>query len=95
MPHSSRFTTEHLEKFKWEVFGHLAYSPDMAPSNYHLFLRLKGWLGSQKFTNNDDLQHGVTTYLKNLDAEFFHAGMEKLVARYDKCLNVNGNYVEK
>ncbi len=95
-PHSSRFATEHLEKFKREVFGHHPpYSPDMGPSDYHLFPRLKRWQRLQMFANDDKLQRGVTKYLKNLDAEFFCAGMEKLVTRYDKCPNVNGDYEEK
>ncbi len=94
-PHTSRLTTAHLQKFKWEVFGHPPYSPDMAPSDYHLFPRLKGWLGSQRFANDEELKQGVTTYLQKLDAEFFRVGIEKLVTRYDKCLNVNGDYVEK
>ncbi len=27
--------------------------------------------------------------------EFYHIGIEKLVTRYQKCLNRNGDYVEK
>jgi len=30
-----------------------------------------------------------------LAAPFFDEGLQKLVSRYDKCLNVDGNYVEK
>ncbi len=65
-PHSSRFTTEHLGKFKWEVFGHPPYSLMLVLSDYHLFPWLKGWLGSQKFANNDELQWSVTMYLKKI-----------------------------
>jgi hypothetical protein len=28
-------------------------------------------------------------------ASFYNAGIQKLVPRYDKCLNNGGNYVEK
>jgi transposase len=28
-----------LEYFNWELFGHPPYSPDVAPSDYHLFSR--------------------------------------------------------
>jgi len=37
---------------------------------------------------------GVSTWLHNLAAPFFAKGLQKLVSQY-KCLNVDGNYVEK
>jgi transposase len=36
-----------LEPFNWELFDHPPYSPDLAPSYYHLFTYLKYWLRSQ------------------------------------------------
>jgi len=38
---------------------------------------------------------GVNNWLHNLAATFFEEGLQKLVSRYDKCLNVDDNYVEK
>ena len=35
---------------------------------------------------------GVNNWLRNLAASFFDEGLQKLVSRYDKCLNVGGNY---
>jgi hypothetical protein len=37
------------------------------------------------------MQHGV----KTLATDFFDEGTQKLDARYDKCLNLFGVYVEK
>lgn len=31
-----------LQQFWWEIVEHLAYSPDLAPSDYHLFFYPKG-----------------------------------------------------
>ena len=55
---------------------------------------LKAWLGGQRFAANDELQDAVKTYLSSLAANFFAEGIEKLVSRYDKCLNLFGDYVE-
>ena len=71
------------------------YSPDLAPSDFHLFRELKAWLGGQRFATNNELQDAVKTYLSSLAANFFAEGMEKLVSRYDKCLNRFGDYGEK
>ncbi|GBM72519.1 hypothetical protein AVEN_263464-1 [Araneus ventricosus] len=40
-PHTARKTQELLQKFKWEVWSHPPYSPDLAPSDYFLFPELK------------------------------------------------------
>ena len=37
----------------------------------------------------------INEHFKSLAAEFYEEGIGKLVHRYDKCLNLQGNYVEK
>jgi histone-lysine N-methyltransferase SETMAR len=36
-PHAAARTQAMLKEFGWEVFEHPAYSPDLAPSDFHLF----------------------------------------------------------
>ncbi|KDR22070.1 hypothetical protein L798_02924, partial [Zootermopsis nevadensis] len=43
-PHTARRTASLLQEFSWEVFNHPPYSPDLAPSDFHLFLHLKKFL---------------------------------------------------
>jgi len=38
---------------------------------------------------------GVKNWLSSQPATFYDAGIVKLVSRYDKCLNSEGDYVEK
>jgi hypothetical protein len=73
------------------LFDHPCYSPDLAPNNYHL----KNWLGSQHFNNNEELMEGVKTWLSSMAADFCDRGIQKLIPRNDKCLNLGGDYVEK
>jgi hypothetical protein len=40
-------------------------------------------------------QRRVNNWLQYLAALFFDEGLQKLVSWYDKCLNVDGKYVEK
>jgi len=54
----------------------------------------KVWLATQRFHTNEELMDGVNNWLHILAAPFFEEGLQKLVSRY-KCLNVDGNYVEK
>jgi hypothetical protein len=48
-----------LEHFNWELFDHLPYSPDLAPSNYHLFTYLKNCFRSLRYNNYEELMEGV------------------------------------
>jgi hypothetical protein len=84
-----------LKHFKWELFDHPLYSPDNAPSEYHLFIYLKNWLGSQHFSNNEELMEGVKTWLSSQGADFFGTGIQKLIPRYNMCINSGYDYVEK
>jgi hypothetical protein len=67
-----------LEHFNWELFDHPLYSPDLAPSDYHLLTYLKIWLGSQRHSNNEELLEGVKTWLSSHAAGFFDTGIQKL-----------------
>ncbi|KAJ4427362.1 hypothetical protein ANN_24982 [Periplaneta americana] len=92
--HIAASTRELLDQFGWEIFDHPPYSPDLAPSDFHLFTKLKDFLGGTCFGSDEELKT-VNTWLNELAAEEYNTGILKLVNRYDKCLNVGGDYVEK
>ncbi|GBN49171.1 Histone-lysine N-methyltransferase SETMAR [Araneus ventricosus] len=94
-PHSAGVTQNLIQQFGREQFYHPPYSPDLTPSNYHLFLKLKRDFGGRRFESDDDAKNGVHQWLSSLAASFFEEGIDKLVLRYDKCLNNGGSYVEK
>jgi transposase len=94
-PHPTVRTNALIRLFNWEIFYYSPYSPDLAPSNYHLFIEMNVWLANQCFHNNEGLMDGVNNWLHNLVAPFFDEGLQKLVSQYDKCQNVDGNYVKK
>ncbi|KAJ4434073.1 hypothetical protein ANN_16392 [Periplaneta americana] len=56
---------------------------------------LKDVLGGTRFGSDEELKKTVNTWLNELAAEEYNTGILKLVNRYDKCLNVGGDYVEK
>ncbi|GBN89216.1 hypothetical protein AVEN_156776-2-1, partial [Araneus ventricosus] len=69
--------------------------PDLAPSDFHFSLKLKELRGGKRFGSDEELENAVTTWLNELAAEEYDMGILKLVDRYDICLNVGGDYVEK
>jgi histone-lysine N-methyltransferase SETMAR len=54
-PHTAALTMATLLKLKWDVLPHPPYSPDLAPSDYHLFGPIKRVLGSKRLRNNDEV----------------------------------------
>jgi transposase len=62
-PHTPAHTRALLENFNWELFDHPRYSPDFAPSDYHLSTYLKNWLKSQCFNSNEELMEGARIWL--------------------------------
>lgn len=94
-PHAARETQALLEQFRWDVFGHPPYSPDLAPSDFHLFPELKKHLGGRRFANEDELKQQVERWLASLAGEWYATGLKKLLTRYQKCIEVQGDYVEK
>jgi hypothetical protein len=76
-------------------FDYSPYSTDLAPSHYHLFTKMKVWLATQRFHTNEELTDEVNKWLHYLAAPLFDEGLQNLVSRYDQCLNVDDNYLER
>jgi hypothetical protein len=67
----------------------------LASSDFHLFPKLKEFLGGRRFKSDEEVKDDVKEWLNGLAAEVYDEGIQKLVTRYDKCLNDGDNYVEK
>ncbi|GBN96995.1 hypothetical protein AVEN_58283-1 [Araneus ventricosus] len=93
-PHSVVITQQLMEQFKLDVSYDPAYSPDLATSDFHLFLELKNWIGGQSFQKNEEIQSNVKAYLTSLEVTFFEERIVNLVHRHDKYLNLHGDYLE-
>ncbi|KAJ4447089.1 hypothetical protein ANN_09078 [Periplaneta americana] len=78
-PHTAASTRELLDQFGWEIFDHPPYSPDLAPSDFHLFTKLKDFLGGTRFGSDEELKKTVNTWLNELAAEEHNTGILKLV----------------
>jgi histone-lysine N-methyltransferase SETMAR len=83
-----------IKLFNWEIFDHHPYTPNLAPSDCDLFTKIKVWLATQHYHSDEELMDGVNNLLHNLAAPFFDEELQNVASRY-KCLNVDGNCVEK
>ena len=53
-PHVSLMTRQKLFQLGWEVLIHPLYSPDIAPSDFHLFRSLQNSLNGKNFSSLGD-----------------------------------------
>lgn len=94
-PHTAVHTAETLQKLKFKVLDHPPYSPDLAPSDYHLFGPLKQALRGRRFDSDEAVKEAVHSWLAAQPKTFFYEGIRKLVERWTKCIEKQGDYVEK
>ncbi|UYV68086.1 hypothetical protein LAZ67_5003018 [Cordylochernes scorpioides] len=62
-----------MENFKWEIFTHPPYSPELAPSDFHLYPALKWHLGGKHFANDDEGQAEVNHWLRRQDTAWYNS----------------------
>lgn len=91
-PHAAKVTQEKIRELELEVLPHPSYSPDLAPSDYHLFRSLEHSLRGKKFTNSGEVKRHLDKFFNEKPKDFFKNGIEKLPLRWQKVLGNDGNY---
>ena len=84
-----------IHELNFELLDHPPYSPDLAPSDFFLFPRLKVALGGQRFSCNADAITFVNNFFMEKDAKYYLDGLERWEHRWKKCIDVKGDYIEK
>ncbi|XP_033318240.1 histone-lysine N-methyltransferase SETMAR-like [Bombus bifarius] len=92
-PHVSLALRTKLLEFDRDVSPHPPYSPDLAPSNYYLFLSLKNFLRNRKFKSVNEVENGLEEYFKSKPREFWKNGTMRLPERWQKMLGEKGSYI--
>ena len=67
-----------------------SYSPDLAPSDFWLFPKLRGC----RYETIEKIKEAVTKVIDTLTQEDFHGAFQKLLERYNKCIAAGGDYFE-
>lgn len=78
---------DRLASFKWEVFQHPQCSPDLAPTEYHLFPKLKVELRGDHFESVGEVKQAILTFVTSQLKDFYACGIHKLSSRYPAWSN--------
>ncbi|KAK3102953.1 hypothetical protein FSP39_015246 [Pinctada imbricata] len=79
--HKSVTDMDAIHDCGFNLIEHPPYSPDLAPSNFHLFPKLKAAISGTHFQSDDDVILAVDGFQTSQDKEFFKSGIEALKHR--------------
>jgi histone-lysine N-methyltransferase SETMAR len=79
----------------YKFLEHPPRSADLAPSDFYLFPKLKLFLAGQRFFSNQEPIVAVEGYFADLTKNHYRDGIMELEHRWNKCISLKGDYVEK
>uniref|UniRef100_A0A0K0F2C8 Histone-lysine N-methyltransferase SETMAR n=1 Tax=Strongyloides venezuelensis TaxID=75913 RepID=A0A0K0F2C8_STRVS len=94
-PHVSKTTLQKLNDLKYETLRHPPYSPDLAPTDFHFFKNLDQFLKDKVFKNEESIKIAFEEFIASREARFYANGTNKLVSRWEQCVEANGEYFLK
>lgn len=92
-PHTSLVTRQKLSELGWELLMHPPYSPDLAPSDYHLFRSLQNSLNGKTFDKDEDIKSHLLQFFAAKGQNFYERGIMNLKERWRKVIQQNGKYI--
>ncbi|EYC29297.1 hypothetical protein Y032_0006g2895 [Ancylostoma ceylanicum] len=73
-PHISKKSYEKLTALGIDLVPHPPYSPDLAPSDYHVFRSTQKFFAGKKFKDKAEVKRGVDDFLSSKSSDFSPAG---------------------
>jgi len=92
--HRTTATKKVLAGLGWEILPHPPYSPDLAPSDYHIFASMGHALSEQRFANFQQVSNWIENWFRSNGEEFFRRELRKLPERWEACVANDGKYFE-
>ena len=77
-----------IQKYGFELVEVPPYSPDLAPSYYYHFPKMKKELIGHNFATYDDVMNAVDHFLRDQHGLLLHD-------HWTKCVNIGGDYIVK
>lgn len=90
--HRSRKSTQKLLELNWAVLTHPPYSPDLAPTDYHLFRSLQNHIKDKRFESEDELKVMLDDFFNQKPASFYRDGIHDLLNRWQYVTDHFGEY---
>ena len=93
-PHVIKPVKKYLEGAKWEILPHPPYSPDISPSDFHLFRFMQSALSGERFNSYEGIKKWLDEWIASKKPDFFIRGIHLLPERWEKVVASEGAYFE-
>lgn len=91
-PHVSVQTARCIRELGYEVLTHPPYSPDLSPTDYHLFKDLELAIRGKEFQNDEGVKNAFIDFVSSKPASYFEKGIKALPIRWQRCIESDGEY---
>ena len=92
--HKSMKTMAKLYELGLKLLPHPPYSADLAPSDFFLLSDLKRMLAGKRFIAEKEAIDETEVYFEAKDKTYYKNSIEKLYGSYNRCIALEGNYIE-
>ena len=82
-----------IRDLNWEVLMHTPYSPDISPSDYHLFRSLQNSLHGTELASRDACKKHLIQFLNQKPRKFNTDGIMVLPGKWQNIGDDNGEYL--
>jgi len=94
-PHQAACVHQFFDDNNFEVVPHAPYIPDLAPSDFLLFPILTDTLHGCTFSSRSALATAIFQWSQQTPKEAFAAAMQSWHQCCEKCVHLQGDYIEK
>ena len=91
--HVAKSTRQKLLSLGWITIPHPPYSPDLAPTDYHLYRSLSNYLSEKKFNDESQIKMDLVNFFDQKTQEFYESGILSLPERWQQVIDSNGAYI--
>lgn len=93
-PHRSLAARDFAKKNRLNFCPHPAFSPDLAPSDFYLFGKVKHLLQGKEFESEEELFEAIIEILNGISKEELLSVIDEWERRLNACISNGGNYVD-
>ena len=92
--YTAKYVRDTVSALGKEFLPHPPYSPDLVPSDYHLFSSMSHALSMKHFNNYGDVKKWLNDWTISKDVRFLRKGIHKLLDTWEKSVTSDGAYLE-
>ena len=92
--HVAQPTLQKLKELDYEVLPHTPYSPDLSPTDYHLFKHLDSFWQGKCFHNQQEAEDAFREFTEYQSTDLCTTGISKRTSHWQKCVDCSGSYFD-